>query len=311
MGESDRFLEYKHLGKKKFYLGSQNNSLMALVSLNAIFFLLLLLLQVVYFFYNQSADSYNQSVVKWFELPSDIHIFFRRPWTLFTFMFSETSAGLWRLLSNMFWLWTFGYILREIAGNEKVVPIYIYGGLMSGFFFLAYNFFSPITDFTLIGANASILSLAAAATTILPSHRVLTHIRKGIPLWVLFAIYLAIDFIGIQHKEWVFLFSHVIGVIAGAAFSLLLRYGIDGSRWMNSLYDNCMNLFTPSFPTKKNTGKQKLFYDAGNRAPFIKTSKTTQERIDEILDKINARGFQCLTDEEKEFLQRASKDENL
>lgn len=311
MGESDRYQEYKKLAPKKFYLGTKNNALMALVSLNAVFFLLLLLLQVVYFFYNQSADSYNQSVVKWFELPYDIHIFFRRPWTLFTFMFSDTSVGLWRLLSNLFWLWTFGTILRGIAGNEKVMPIYIYGGLLSGVFFLVFNIFDQSTSYSFIGANSSILALAASATTLSPRHRVLTHIRKGVALWILFVIYLAIDIIGIQYAKMVLVFSHLMGASAGVIFALFLRKGIDGSIWMNTLYDGFMNLFTPKVKAKRNIDKDKLFYAAGNRTPYIKSPKSTQERVDEILDKINAKGFQCLTEEEKQFLQNASKDETL
>jgi membrane associated rhomboid family serine protease len=311
MGESERYLEYKHLAKKRFYLGSKNNALMSLVSLNAIFFLLLLLMQVVYFFYNQSAETYNDSVIKWFELPSDFNVFIQRPWTLITFMFSDTSAGLWRLLSNMFWMWTFGYILRDIAGNEKVVPVYIYGGLLSGVFFIASSFFTKNFALSLIGANGSILAIAATATTLSPSHRVLTHIRKGIPLWVLFCIYIAVDIIGINHTEWRFLCSHIMGAFSGWLFAILLRKGVDGSVWMNSLYSWFVNLFTPTFQNKKTPINDTLYYNAGNRPPFTNTTKTTQDRIDEILDKINAKGFNALTEEEKQFLQNASTDETL
>jgi len=35
----------------------------------------------------------------------------------------------------------------------------------------------------------------------------------------------------------------------------------------------------------------------------------TQQRIDEILDKINQKGYHFLTDEEKELLKRASEED--
>ncbi len=311
MGESERYLEYRHLAKKRFYLGSKNNALMSLLSLNAIFFLLLLMLQVVYFFYNQSAEKYNDSVIKWFELSGDYKVFIQRPWTLITFMFSDTSAGLWRLLSNMFWMWTFGYILRDIAGNDKIIPVYIYGGLMSGVFFIASGFFTNNFPLSLIGANSSILAIAATATTLSPAHRVLTHIRKGIPLWVLFCIYLAVDIVGINAIDWRFIFSHLMGTLTGFGFAFLLHKNIDGSVWMNKLYNWFVNLFNPETPIKKREMKKNIYYNSGNRTPFINTTKTTQDRIDEILDKINERGFQALSEEEKAFLEKASKEDNI
>jgi hypothetical protein len=37
----------------------------------------------------------------------------------------------------------------------------------------------------------------------------------------------------------------------------------------------------------------------------------TQQRIDEILDKINQQGYRFLTDEEKDILKRAADEEDL
>ena len=50
-----------------------------------------------------------------------------RPWTLISFMF--TDSELFRFISNMFWLWSFGYILQDLTGNRKLIPIYLYGGI--------------------------------------------------------------------------------------------------------------------------------------------------------------------------------------
>jgi hypothetical protein len=38
----------------------------------------------------------------------------------------------------------------------------------------------------------------------------------------------------------------------------------------------------------------------------VKIPKLTQQRLDEILDKINQKGIEGLTPEEKEFLRKAS-----
>jgi hypothetical protein len=57
--------------------------------------------------------------------------------------------------------------------------------------------------------------------------------------------------------------------------------------------------------SKGRTMKEELFYKAG-KSPYTKTPRVTQERIDEILDKINQQGYDHLTEEEKELLKRAS-----
>jgi membrane associated rhomboid family serine protease len=311
MGESERYIEYKHLKKKKFLLGSDNNALMALVVLNVIFFLLLLTTQVVYFFYQQSAASYNSAVVQWFELPADFTRLTERPWTIITYMFSDTGAGLMRIISNMIWLWAFGYIFQQLAGNDKIIPVYIYGGLLGAIFFIAAYYFIPslktgIGDAALIGANAATMAVATATTFLSPNHRFFTQIRKGIPIWILLVVYFIIDFAGVTTVNAAFSLSHIGGMVAGILFAFFLQKGIDASIWMNKLYFWLTHLFTPKKSSEKKSVKDQIFYNTGNREPFIKNMLVNQNRIDSILDKINSSGYNSLTDEEKEILKKAS-----
>ncbi len=315
MGEAERFIEYKDLKKKRFTLGQDNNALMALVALNVIFFLLLLLLQVVYNFYQQTPESYNTSVVEWFELPASLSRFMERPWTLLTYMFSDTSAGLMRIFSNMLWLWAFGSLMQQIAGNDKLIPVYIYGGVLGALFFIGAHQFIPelhqnIGKASLVGANAAILALATATTFLSPNHRFFTHIRKGVPVWVLLIIYFLIDFGGIANMNSAVILSHLGGILAGFLFAVFLKKGKDGSIWMNTFYHWITTVFSPT--KKENVSlRNKMFYNTGNRAPFTKSALINQKRIDEILDKINAEGYDHLTEEEKQILKKASEDESM
>jgi len=79
---------------------------------------------------------------------------------------------------------------------------------------------------------------------------------------------------------------------------------------MNKLYDWFINLFNPNKKSNKQPTKERVFYNTGNRNPYSKKSIITQQRVDEILDKINQRGYQFLTDEEKQILKKAA-DEDL
>jgi membrane associated rhomboid family serine protease len=317
MGESDRYQDYKRVKRNRFTLGQDNNALMNLFIINVIFFLILLTLQVAYFFYQQTPDIYNTQVVQWFELPANLTRLSERPWTLLTYMFSDTGSNLMRLLSNMLWLWAFGYLLQELTGNDKIIPIYIYGGLAGGIVFILANYLIPplhgqINNAALLGGNAGIIAVAMATTTLSPNHKFFTMIRGGIPIWVLMAVYLFIDFAGVASMSAAYSLSHLGGALAGFLFVVFLRRGNDGSVWMNKFYHWFTNLFTPANNNRnKPSVKDKIFYNTGNRNPFSKTSIVTQQRVDEILDKINQRGYHFLTDEEKQILKKAAEEEDL
>lgn len=315
MGESDRYQEYKNVKRHRFSLGQDGNALMGLFTLNVIFFLILLTVQVAYFFYQQTPELYNAQVVQWFELPASLTRLSERPWTLLTYMFSDTGGQLIRIISNMLWLWAFGYILQEMTGNDKIIPIYIYGGLLGGIFFIAAHYLIPpihsqVNSSALLGANAATMAVAMATTSLSPNHRFFTQIRGGIPIWVLMAVYIIIDLVGVSSFNAAYSLSHIGGALAGFLFVVLMKKGWDGSVWMNNLYDWFINLFNPNKKNSSSNTKNKIFYNTGNRSPYSKKAIITQQRVDEILDKINQRGYQFLTDEEKQILKKAA-DEDL
>ena len=51
--------------------------------------------------------------------------------------------------------------------------------------------------------------------------------------------------------------------------------------------------------------KEKIFYNTGGRKPYVKKPVVTQQRIDQILDKINQKGFSSLSEDEKSILKKA------
>lgn len=318
MGESDRRNrnDYRLPNKKnRFLLGASDNALTALFAINVIFFLILMVVQVGVFAGANTQNYFYTHVVQWVELPASLTKLSTRPWTIFTFMFTESGDNIMRGISNMIWLWAFGYILQGMTGNSKIIPIYIYGGLSGAIFFIiSYYALPPIVGMRggagLIGANAGVMAVAMATTVLAPNHRFFTQIRNGIPIWVLLAVYILIDFAGVANLGAAYSLSHLGGALAGFLFVVFLRKGKDGSVWMNKSYDYVMHMFDPK-PVKDKTKNEDVFYNTGNRKPYTKTSNVTQKRVDEILDKINVQGYNFLTDEEKIFLKKASEDEAL
>lgn len=311
MGESDRYSDFRQ-PRRRMSLGQDGNALMGLFTINIIFFLVLLTLKVVYFFFQKTEADFFSGVLQYFEMPAQLVRLSERPWTILTYMFSHVSAM--QLLSNMLWLWAFGFIFQELTGNKKLIPVYIYGGFAGGLVFILANYLIPplrpsVGEAVLLGSNAATMAVAVATTTLAPDFRFFRNLNGGIPIWVLTLIYILIDFAGIASLSAAFSLSHLGGAATGFLFIYLLRKDIDGSIWMNKFYNWFMNLFNPNKKTKVVNIKEKVFYNTEGRKPFKKTPNITPQRVDEILDKINQKGYHLLTDEEKNILKRAAEED--
>jgi membrane associated rhomboid family serine protease len=315
MGEADRYGEYKKTSRKGLLLGQENNALVALFAINIAVFLILTFINLSFVIADKQGNNFYSLVLQWFVLPSGVAELSERPWTLFTYYFSE-FGNIIRLISNMVWLWGFGYLLQQMAGNDKIIPVYIYGGVVGGIFYIAMHYIMPtlrdqVGTASLLGANTGVLAVAMATTTLSPDYRFFTFIRNGIPLWVLMGVYILIDFAGVATASAAISLSHIGAVLAGFLFVVFLRKGKDGSKWMNQFYYFIINIFNPYKKPSKEKIKATVFYNTEGRKPFKKTSIITQQRVDEILDKINQRGYDFLTEEEKEILKKAAEKDEL
>lgn len=304
---------YEKRYKRRLSLGQDNNALVMLIAINLVIFVIFAFVKVIYFFsYEQAAAnvSFSNDVYNNLALPASFHELVKKPWTIITHMFYHYSV--WHIISNMLWLWAFGYIFQDLTGNGKIIPVYIYGALAGGIaFMLAYNliptFKDHLNEANAVGASAGIMGIAVAATVVAPSYRIFPMLNGGIPLWVLTMIFLIIDLATIPGTNSGGHIAHLAGAFAGFLFIYAFQRGYDGSEWMNNTYDWFNNLFNPSRPKNRST-KQQLFYRATTR-PYTKTPNLTQQKIDEILDKINQKGYSHLTEEEKELLKRASQED--
>jgi membrane associated rhomboid family serine protease len=300
--------------KKRMILGQDGNALVLLLAILAIVFCIFKFIYLVYDLSNLNKAAYDQNVLGWFRLPADPGKLMTRPWTILTYMLLH--VGVWHLLGNLLWLWAFGYILQDLTGNRKLIPIFIYGGLAGAFvFILSYNIFPRLTSVapgvTLEGASAGVMAIAIATTALAPDYRIFPMINGGIPLWVLAIIFVIIDFALIPESNTGGHIAHLGGAAMGFLFIYQLRKGRDWSLWMNQFYDWITNLFNPDKKNWKKTAKSDYYYNVKGTQPYKKIPNITQKRIDDILDKINQQGYRFLTDEEKEILKRAAEDEDV
>ena len=310
MGESDRYIEYRGKFQNGGINFSINSPVVMLVIINFSFFLFIKFLSFGKITGDSSIVPFFYEKLNAFLASPSLKQAAKQPWSIITYSFLHFDFL--TILSNMLWLWGFGSILQNIIGNRNTIPVYLYGALAGA---LAFAGFAPMFTISnpapiyLFGANAAVMAIATAATVIDPGFRIFRHLNGGIPIWVLTLIYLLIDFSGVFQANPAYGIAHISGVSAGILFALLFRKGFDGSAWMNNLYHWMINLFNPDKKEKKYTVKEKVFYNTGNRSPYNKTANVTQQRIDEILDKINQKGYQFLSNDEKDILKRAAEEE--
>lgn len=280
-----------------------------LITVNVILFMTGWFLQVLSYMIKSPEGMYENTMLPWFIMPAKLGTLAVRPWTVFTYMFMHVH--LVPFLSNLLWLWGFGSILQGLTGNRKIVPLYLYGGLAGAAAFIAACYTLPslragIDSAWIFGANSATMAIAIATTALAPDYRFFRMLNGGIPIWVLTLLYVIIDFAGIGAASAAYNIAHLAGALIGFLFIFSLRRGSDWSGWMNNFYDWVNNLFDPlKKETVRKRVKQKVFYKTGGQQPFVKRSNITQQRIDEILDKINQRGYHLLTEEEKNILKRA------
>jgi membrane associated rhomboid family serine protease len=301
--------------RKKMGLGQEGNSLIMLIGTLAILFCVFKFVFLVYRLSDLDTNAYYHNILNWLRVPADFDVMAGRPWTLLTYMFIHD--GVFSMLGNLLWLAAFGYILQDLAGNSKLVPLYLYGGLAGGLFYvLCYTVVPKLSAVAgaappLEGAAASVMCIAIATTALAPDYRIFPMLNGGIPLWVLTIVFVIVDLAALAGTNSSSLLAHVAGAATGLLYVFRLRKGRDWAVPMNKFFDWITNLFNPERGNWKKTAKYELHYKSNNTQPYKKIPNITQKRIDEILDKINQQGYRFLTDEEREILKRASEDDDL
>ncbi|MBM3416589.1 MAG: rhomboid family intramembrane serine protease [Bacteroidetes bacterium] len=304
--------------RKKILYGRSNNDLLLLMAICLIVFVGLAFVKALWYFNNTdnkvlAKALFNTNVLGLFALPADAGQLMNKPWTILTSMFIHENNDVWKVFPNMFWLWSFGYILQDLTGGKKVIPVFIYGALGGSLaFILAYNVIPSLhtlrSDATLGGASCGVMAVAVVTTFIASNYRLFPMIGGGIPLWAITALYLITSFATISVSDTGTLITLAAAGFTGILFFFSFRRGYDWSEWMNNFFDWVNNLFNPDKPKKGEQLKDELFYRSSSE-PYTKTPKLTQERVDTVLDKISQQGYKSLTDEEKEILKRASKED--
>lgn len=286
-----------------------------LIIINVAFFILVNLVQVALFLSGGQdfAVKHIKTLIDYLSIHSDLKLVLTRPWTIFTHMFLHMGFG--HLFFNMLLLFWFGRIFKDLAGNHRVLPIYILGGL-GGFlaFVLAGNLLpehiSTVVTGNAIGASAAVTAVILAAATFSPDYSVYLLFIGPVKIKYLAAIFILLFIFGLGGGNTGGEFGHLGGALVGWLYVYQLRRGSDWAVSFNRFSDRISGLFEnkPSNrPRNVSDTKVKPKKKAAKSGIIQNNLLNDDQKVDAILDKINRSGYDSLTDIEKEFLFKASK----
>ena len=285
-----------------------NNAHVQLILINVVIFL------VIGFFWVvgeiSGMTSFSDLLYDQFTIPPKFSEFLSRPWTLITYMFAHSRNDIFHILFNMLVFYWFAKLFIEYLGSDKLIAVYVLGGLAGGLaYLLVFNlvpYFVNRSDFTgMVGASAAVYAVVVAIATLLPDYTFYLMFLGPIKIKYIAAFYVVISFLGTTQANAGGNIAHLGGALMGFIYTKQLQAGVNWGSWITITLDWIKGLF--SHKAKVKVTYRKTEPVSVNSKPSSKVSKASQEEIDAILDKISDGGYESLTKAEKEKLFNASK----
>jgi len=299
----------------------QNNGLIQIILFNIAVFVVLNTLGVILWLMGQtefrtmgcgfgSSDIFCQ-IILFLQLPSDPLRFITHPWTIITYFF--THLGFFHILFNMLFLYWFGKLIQEFIGDNKVIVLYVLGGILGGMMYiLIYNVLPQFSDLAssshMLGASAGVFAIVVGAATFMPNYTIYLFLFGPVRIKYIAIFYVLLSFFNVPGNNAGGAIAHLGGAAIGYIYVKQLQKGNDLGSWVISLIS-----FFKSFFIRQS--KIKVSYSSGKKASSFKSSKSAtstkstpnQKEIDDILDKISHSGYESLSKDEKQKLFNASK----
>lgn len=243
------------------------------------------------------------------------------PWQLLTYQFMHADFS--HLFFNLFSLWMFGSEVEYNLGMRKFIAFYLLSGIGAGIVQLIVSSLAGGVGVT-VGASGAVYGVLVAFGVLHPDRRVLI-IPIPVPIRAKIMIMLMIAFdllLGLTSTGNVAHFAHLGGALTGY---LLAKFGnrlkiyrdLNNTKKDRSYSQNIYsgNTANTSYWQKVQSPKEEPNYTYTPKEEKSYSVKKlnidgediTQAKIDEILDKINEKGYAGLSEREKKILFELSK----
>ena len=206
----------------------------------------------------------------------------RHPWTLFTYMF--VHDGVSHILFNMLALYFFGSRVEAAMGSQKFLWLYLISGVMGG---LVSLIFTPTAY--IVGASGAVFGVQLAYAIHWPRDRIM--IWGVFPVearWLVVGTTVFALYGGLKGGGGIAHFAHLGGYVGAYLYLKWVEFNAPVKQWQ-----------------RKVAGPPASTIAVGDwkRVDLNKVHEANRDEVNRILDKINEKGLNSLTSQERTFLQ--------
>src|SRR5690606_26572563 len=201
--------------------------------------------------------------------------FITRPWTLITYMFAHSMWDIFHILFNMLVLYWFGRVFVEYLGSDKLIALYILGGLTGGIAYLLIYNLNPefFGNAGMVGASGAIYAIVVGTAVLLPNYTFFLLFFGPVKIKYIAMFYVILSLLYV--RQGVNLggnIAHLGGALMGFIYIKQLQAGVNWGGWITVTLDWFKDLF-------KEKPKVKVTYrsEAPQKSASKKASKTSQE----------------------------------
>ncbi len=270
------------------------------IGINTIIFLIVAIVNIPFFLSGNGGLIYDNLIREYFAFPATIVNTPLHFYAVITYQFFH--EGFLHLLFNMLWLYWMGRIFIDFLKPRQFHFVYLGGGILGAIIFvLAFNIFPVfrnISDTSIIGSSAAVMSIIVAAATLVPNYSIRLFLVIELKLKYLAIAYILLDIIGTTSGNAGGSFSHIGGAFFGFLYIKVLQSGTDWSAIFKK---------KPKLRVVKNNVDHTSPFLSGQVVERKNDNYVGQSEIDAILDKISKNGYNKLSKAEKETLFNASK----
>ncbi|GHV16400.1 rhomboid family intramembrane serine protease [Fibrobacterales bacterium] len=209
------------------------------------------------------------------------------------------------ILFNMLMFWMFSVEVVETLGEGNFTALYLVSGVFAGVFSVPFYLFGFMGDSPIIGASGALFGVMVAYSFLFPERVILMFFIIPMKIKHAIWIFIAIDLFMSNSGDNIAHFTHLGGVLSGFLFMLFWQKNFSLRSIFNLEQSGKQQHYSQEF-FKKNAEKSEKA-KRGNvplsGEVYRGNSNQKEERLNEILDKINRQGLQSLNEEERDYLQ--------
>jgi membrane associated rhomboid family serine protease len=232
-------------------------------------------------------------------------------WRLLTSAFLHDTGRAWHIIMNMVLLWWFGREIESHYGHREFVAFYLVAAIAGSVAFIGsamVGLGNTSMQTRALGASGAVTAVMVLFACHYPRHTILLFFVIPMPVWLLIAISVGLDLIGLLQvsdgirQQRVAFAAHLGGAaFAGAYFYFRLRL----TSWMGGISLKRVVGTRPNPPLRVYREEPAEMLPEPV-APSRRVDEHLEAQLDMVLEKVARLGKASLTADEQEILQRAS-----